>query len=283
MRRLGEIEAEQGQTDLILGLARAFEGIASMRIAQVKDQTLMSGKFFEDLWQIYSQIRVDEFFHFGRDFSIDNVIKKELMILITSEGSLSGDIDERLVREMLKHYAAEKNDVVVIGNHGAQLLAQQGVKYTRSFRLPAKDDNINVTPLITEVQKYSSSTAYYENYVSIMTQDIKTIQLATAVAARGEKIEKSDEIISEENYIFEPSTYEVVSYLERTMLQVMLSELILESKLAQYASRFKAMSLARQKAQDTLTELKWTYNRSKRHIKDEKLKNITSSLRAAKP
>lgn len=279
MRNLNELEKERGQTDVILGLTRAFEGIASMRIAQVKDKTLMSAKFFAELWQIYSQIRVDEYFHFGREAQDKQVNPKELLILITSEGSLSGDIDERLIRRFIKYYKAENNDVAVVGYHGSQLLVQRGITPVRTFRLPSDDDHINVGPLQEEVKKYNSTTVYYGSYESIMTQDIKTIQMAKAVAAKGRNVKTTDEIISEENYIFEPSTYDVVSYLERTMVQIMLGELILQTKLAQYASRFKAMSLARQKAQDTLADLTWTYNRSKRHIKDEKLKNISNSMR----
>jgi len=279
MRRLAEIERERSQTEVILGLTHAFEGIASMRISQVKDQTLMSGRFFGDLWQIYSQIRVDELFHFGRDMLSEKPSKKELLILITSEGSLSGDIDEQLIKEALKHYQPDKNDIIVIGGHGVQLLTQQGVSFIKSYRLPVKDYNINVGPLLSQVQKYESATVYWESYLSIMTQKPKTIRLADAVADRGQTIKKGEEVISEDNYIFEPSTFEVVSHLERTMLQIMLSELILESKLAQYASRFKAMSTARQRAQDSLTDVTWAYNLTKRRSKDERLKGIINGLR----
>ena len=50
------------------------------------------------------------------------------------------------------------------------------------------------------------------------------------------------EMINEWTYIFEPSTYAVVAHLERSMMQIAVSQLILESKLAQYAARFRAMS-----------------------------------------
>jgi F0F1-type ATP synthase gamma subunit len=85
MRRLNDIANERDAMSTILELTSAFEGIASMRIAQIKDQTLSSEKFFAELWRIYSQIRVDELFHFGRSQAVENIIEKELMILITSE------------------------------------------------------------------------------------------------------------------------------------------------------------------------------------------------------
>ena len=62
-------------------------------------------------------------------------------------------------------------------------------------------------------------------------------------------MEEGDDIISERNYIFEPSSFAVVAHLERTMLEISLSQTILESKLAQYASRFRAMSAAKDLAQ----------------------------------
>jgi len=52
----------------------------------------------------------------------------------------------------------------------------------------------------------------------------------------------------------------------------------LESKLAQYASRFKAMNVAHQKADEALSDLKLVYNRTKRLIKDERTKEIVNAM-----
>jgi F0F1-type ATP synthase gamma subunit len=60
-----------------------------------------------------------------------------------------------------------------------------------------------------------------------------------------------------------------------------LSQLILDSKLAQYASRFRAMSAANQLAEDSLDDLTLLFNRSKRALKDERLKETINGLRKA--
>src|SRR5206468_4108163 len=106
----------------------------------------------------------------------------ELMILVTSEGSLSGDIDTRLINQFTQNFRKEHNDVIVIGHHGAVMLAQRNIPYIKSYKLPERDHNFNVMPLIKFVKKYSSTTVFYETYVSLMTQDIKQIQLSAAVA-----------------------------------------------------------------------------------------------------
>lgn len=281
MRALGDIARERNAMSTMVELTSAFEGIASMRIAQVKNQVLQAQLFFNDLWHIYSQIRVDASFHFGRITSDEKVIDKELFIAITAEGGFSGDIDQKLIKWMVSQYDPEKNDIMVIGHHGAIQLAQNGVSFKKYFKLPTKDQNINVAPIIAEVQKYRTTTVYYQTYVSLTVQDVKKIPLSAAVADRGKIATKADEIISEETHIFEPNTYAVVDHLERSMMQIALSQVILDSKLAQYASRFRAMTSAHDKANETVDELRLTYNRTKRHIKDERLKEIINGLRRA--
>jgi F-type H+-transporting ATPase subunit gamma len=281
VRQINDISQERDAMGTILELTSAFEGIASMRIAQIKDQVLSSEQFFGELWRIYSQIRVDELFHFGRGQAVENLVEKELMILITSEGSFSGDIDQRLIKEALKVYDSQKNDIIVIGHHGAVQLAHNNVSIAKTFKLPEQDRNINVMPIITEVQKYASTVVYYQSYISLTNQEIKSIKLSKAVAERGKNIKQSEDVISENNYIFEPSTYEVVDHLERSMMQITLSEVILESKLAQYASRFRAMRVAHDKSSDSYSELNTLYTRAKRQLKDERLKELVNGLRKA--
>ncbi|PJE65398.1 hypothetical protein COU91_01895 [Candidatus Saccharibacteria bacterium CG10_big_fil_rev_8_21_14_0_10_47_8] len=279
MRQLADISRERDTMSTMVELTEAFEGIASMRIAQVKDQTQRSAKFFAELWGIYNQIRVDELFHFGRGQSVANPVNKELLIFVTSEGSFSGDLDERLIKKALQYYRPDRNDIIVIGHHGAIQLVQNGVFYVRNFKMPERNNNINVTPIVKEVLNYVSTKVYYQQYISLMDQVISELKLANAVMDRGKAIAKPDEVISEQNYIFEPSTYAVVDHLERSMMQITLSEVILESKLAQYASRFRAMTMASDKANESFSDATVLYNQAKRHLKDERLKEVMNGLR----
>jgi ATP synthase F1 gamma subunit len=281
MRRPSEIAREEHSMATLVELTSVFEGIASMRIAQTKNQVLQSTKFFNELWAIYSQLRVDSLFSFGRE-NTDKVLDKELLIIITAEGGFSGDIDQKLVQLMLKDYDKEQHEILVIGHHGAMQLAQRGIAYKKYFKLPTKDQNINVTPIIREVQQYRTTKLFYQEYVSLMVQDVKRIELSSAVRERGNASEKPEDIISEANYIFEPSTYTVAAHLERSMMQIAISQLILESKLAQYASRFRAMSASHQRADETKTELHLDYNRARRGVKDERLKEVINGLKKAK-
>lgn len=278
MRSLHEIGQERDALATVAELTSAFEGIASMHIMQIKDQVLKSQVFFADLWGIYSQIRVSEKFHFGRGGNVATN-PKELIILVTAEGSFSGDLDRKVVDAVLQTYNPKEHDILVVGTHGALQLQQTKIPFTRSFKLPVTDHYINVMPLASEVQKYASTIVFYPSYISLTRQEVKVIKMSASVAERGKGVIESPEIISETTYIFEPSTYAVVDHLERTMLIIMLGEIILESKLAQYASRFRAMNTAKDKANDSYLEATTDYNHTRRIIKDERAKEILSGLR----
>ena len=281
MKRPNELAKEEEAMGVLVELTSAFEGIASMRIAQIKNQVLQSTKFFDELWNIYRQLRVDTLFDFGRDKNAEQeIVDKELFIIITAEGGFSGDIDQKLLKMMLSRYSADNNDIIVIGHHGAIQLAQRGISYKKYFKLPVRDQNINVSPITREVQHYKKTTLFYQEYISLMAQQVKEIDLSVAVRQKGlSSGEAIEDLISEKTYIFEPSALAVAAHLERSMMQIAISQLILESKLAQYASRFRAMSSSHQRADEEKSSLRMEFNRSKRSLKDERLKEIINGLK----
>jgi len=282
MKRQLELDMERRSMSTLVELTSVFEGLASMRISQIKNKVQEAQKFFDELWTIYTQLRVDSMFRFGRRDPTHQVIDKELLIVITAEGGFSGDIDQKLLDLMLANYDKAKQDIIVIGHHGAVQLAQNAIAFKKYFKLPEHDQNINSGPIVAEVQKYRNTTVYYQTYVSLMVQDVKRISLSAAVQEKGHNVKPGPNIISEENYIFEPSTFAVVDHLERSMLQIALSQVILESKLAQYASRFRAMSTAHSRADDLFGELNLAFNRTMRASKDERLKEIMNGLRSVR-
>lgn len=281
MRNTKDIALEEGAIGTLVELTGVFEGIASMRIAQIKNQVLQATVFFDDLWGIYSQLRVDNLFRFGRSQENGKVSEKTLYIIITAEGGFSGDIDQKLIKHMQRSYDKKKNDILVIGHHGAVQLAQRGISFIKYYKLPKKDENINVTPIIHHVKKYARTVVFYQEYISLMVQDVKKIELSAAVQEQGKASDEAKEVITSSNTIFEPSVYAVIDHLESSMMQIAISQLILNSKLAQYASRFRAMSASHTRAQETKDDLHLELNRAKRAIKDQRLKEIVNGLRKA--
>ncbi len=280
MRRPLEIKAEEASVRSVVSLTSALESLSSMQIAKTKNKVLISNQFFDEVWNIYKQIRVDVLFNFGRAPE-EKPINKELLILITAKGGLSGDIDQKLIRKCVEYYDSEQNDVLVIGHHGALKLKQSHIDYQFYFDLPEKD-YINVDPLMDIIRRYARSRIFYQDYISLSQQEIKDVDLSEVVSSKGrvadlDVIDKN--LVSEKTYIFEPSSYQVAAYLENSILRLTISQFIYDSRLAQVASRFKAMSAAKERSIGTAAELHTEFNRSKRNQVDTRLKESLAGLK----
>jgi F-type H+-transporting ATPase subunit gamma len=280
MRRPLEIKAEERSMRTIVGLTSAFESLSSMQITKTKNKVLISNQFFAEVWNIYKQIRVDVMFNFGRKAD-DKPIEKELLILITAAGGLSGDIDQRLIRKFKQYYKPEAHSILVIGHHGAQQLEQQKIAIDVYFDMPKKD-YINVDPLMAEIKKYRRSRVFYQSYVSLSQQEIKDLDLSEVVTSMGKIADLDtveDDKITEKTYIFEPNAYAVTSHLETSILRLTLAQFIYDSRLAQLASRFKAMTAAKERSIETANELHTQYSRAKRALVDVRLKESLAGLK----
>ncbi len=280
MNLIDQLKKEQDNISVLVELTSAFEGIASLKVAQTKQRVEVSTKFFNELWRIYRLLRVEDDFNYGRIVGNEhNLSNKDLYIIITAEGGFSGDIDLKLVNFMLESYDPKKHDIVVIGYHGAIQLAQKSIDYIRYFKLPMVDQNINTQPILKILQSYPKTKVYYQSYITLMHQEVKSIDLSEAVKINIDK--ESKDTINKHNYIFEPNTHEVAAHLEKSMIQIVLSQLILSSKLAQFASRFKAMSTSNHLALDQKDSITLNLNRARRNFKDQRLREITNAFRLA--
>lgn len=280
MKRPMEIKAEEMSMRTIVSLTSAFESLSSIQIAKTKNKVLISNQFFEEVWNIYKQIRMDVLFNFGRQVD-EKPINKELLLLITAPGGLSGDIDQRLIRKFRDRYDETKNDILVIGHHGAMQLDQIHIQYQYYFDLPQKD-YINVDPLMDIIKKYASSRIFYQDYISLSQQNIKDVDLSEVVSSKGRVVDLAtadDTLITEKNYIFEPNAYRVAAYLETSILRLTLAQFIYDSRLAQVASRFKAMTAAKERSIESANEIHTQFNRAKRALVDVRLKESLVGLK----
>ena len=175
----------------------------------------------------------------------------------------------------------EQNDIIVIGHHGAGQLDQLKIHYNQYFDMPKKD-YINIDPLMNEIKKYRASRVFYQNYISLTQQEIKDLDLSEVVSRMGKIADLDtvdDEKITEKTYIFEPNAYAVASHLETSILRLTLTQFIYDSRLAQLASRFKAMTAAKERSIETANELHTQFSRAKRALVDVRLKESLAGLK----
>ncbi len=277
MKRPTTIQQDFDQIGTIEDLTSVFEAIASLHIAQIKDKVQSSTRFFDELWGVYSQLRASKKEQAGLSIQRNGRVA---VAAVTSDGGLMGDIDERIVHSMLEQPRNDTTDLYIIGSHGATLLAQQGVKPTKILGAPNVEKGESVRELAQLFGAYEKVVLYYQTYVSLMHQDIARIDLFSAVQTLGAESAAAGEVISSNTYVLEPSAKEIIEYMEAVMVQIALGQVMLESRLAQYASRFNAMYAAKSKATELKDDLGLQLHHSKRALADERIKEVLSGMKA---
>lgn len=275
MRRASAIEKEAQQIGTVQDLTGVFESLASTQVAKVKNKVELSKAFFQLLWQRYSSIRVDPATRITNRGPEDGA--RNVFVVISAEAGLSGDIDQRLIETMRQDYDPATTDIIVLGSHGASQLTQRGIPYVRFFKVPESDQYIDVGPVIKAVIPYAKIVVYYEEYVSLGVQNIKSIDLISSVQTMSEGVD--EDTMTAEDTIFEPSLDEIADEMEMTMMSLALSQTILESSLAQAASRFNAMAVAKKRAGELIGDFMLEFHRAKRSESDRRLREVLISLK----
>ena len=275
MRRPNIIEKDIAGVTTLGNLTNVFESLASTQVAKVKSKAQLSQEFFNLLWERYTSIRVDPKTRItARD---ENGNSKTCLILISAEAGLSGDLDMRMIENMQQNYHPEDTDIVVLGSHGAGQLSQRGIPYIRFFQVPESDTYVNVNPVIEAIIGYSRIVVYYEEYISLGQQEIRSLDLVTRMKDMSEDAEEG--VITAEDTIFEPGLNEIAAQMETTMMSLALSQTILQSGLAQAASRFNAMTTAEERAEEMAADYRLEFHRAKRAENDRRLREVLVGIK----
>jgi F0F1-type ATP synthase gamma subunit len=169
----------------------------------------------------------------------------------------------------------------VVGHHGASQLEQARIRFNQYFDMPKKD-YVNVDPIMEQIKRYRRSRVFYQDYISLGQQDIKDLDLSEVVSAMGKIADLDtldDEKITERTYIFEPNAYAVAMHLETSILRLTLTQFIYDSRLAQVASRFRAMTAAKERSIESANDLHVQFSRAKRALVDVRLKESLAGLK----
>lgn len=276
MRRAITILQESEQIGTIEDLTGVFESIASTRIAKIKTKVDLSKEFFALLWQRYSVLRIDP--HQSLLANNPDAIDKNVFVIISAEAGLSGDIDDRLLEKMLEDYQPDKTDLIVLGSHGANQLKQRHIPFVHYFQVPESEEYVDVSPVIHAIKNYAGVTVYYEDYLSLGVQEIKKIDLISSVKAMSQEVDLEAQSVTEDT-LFEPSLEEIAGQMELTMISLAFSQVILESSLAQDASRFNAMAVAKKRAHEMTSDYRMEYYRAKRHESDRRQQEVMVSIK----
>lgn len=219
------------------------------------------------------------------------------LVLIASNRGLVGGFNTQLVAAAVQYlslHGIEKQsaEIVLLGKRGRSMVVKHG------YAAAAEFEKLDVVTNVEEVRpvarlatddfiagKYDHIILAYTDYRSTLIQKPRVRQLLpleqdTELGAVGAGTSREGQVMSMQEYLFEPDTGAVLDALLPRLVEMQLYQAVLESNASEHAARMMAMRNASDAADDLIDDLTLSYNQARQAGITQDLAEISASRSA---
>ena len=217
-------------------------------------------------------------------------VKTVELVVITSDRGLCGSYNSNIVKlalTMIAEYEAEgkKVSLVCVGKKGYQLLKKTGKIRTSYPAVMSSFQMFNARQIATDVaEQFLNGTVdkveiVFGAFKSVAVQRPVNVPFLPVqpVEAEGETEKKISG-----DYIYEPSTEEIMEVLQPLYLNVIIYHAMLEVGASEHAARMTAMDNATNACKDIVSNLTIIYNKARQAAVTSELMDIVGGAEALK-
>lgn len=277
MQKKSDIIEEIAFLENLNKLATVYETISIMKMQQIRKGIISSRTYVNNLIDIFTSLQYakpDE----KRDREREGLISKQEIekeplatVIITANAKFHGDILRKIFNHFVQHYN-KTGDIFVIGKIGREFMNE----YSHTIKFQEFDiSDLNFTiddlkPILFHLLKYKKIQVYYAIFKNIVEQipfesDIADLQKLTA-----EEVAKAAAAKEHPDFLYEPSAYDISSFIHNNVIALLLLQTVSETHLARLASRMKAMDSLLQRVESDIKTLSQRKHRAARALQDSK-------------
>jgi F-type H+-transporting ATPase subunit gamma len=216
-------------------------------------------------------------------------VKKELVLIISTDKGLAGALNTNLLREAARFEAA-KTAYVVSGRKARQFVARTRREMLADFEL--KDSPTFVeTKAIAKfcIEKFLSGevdkvSALYTHFINTINQrpvvqtllPISNFEMAQTAEEKAAAKDGQDPMLG---YLFEPAPETVLDFMLPYYIHYQVFQMILDARASEHSARMVAMKNATDNAQQFIKDLTLEYNKMRQaSITTELLEIATAQM-----
>jgi F-type H+-transporting ATPase subunit gamma len=211
-------------------------------------------------------------------------VKRELVIVISTDKGLAGALNTNLLRETA-HFDAAKTGYVVAGRKARQFLARTKRELLADFELKDSPTFVETKPIANfaiekflagEVDKVSVLFTHFINTIN-QRPTVATLLPISAFDLVKEERENADDPML--GYIFEPTAERVLDAMLPYYVQYEVFQMILDARASEHSARMVAMKNATDNALQFIKDLTLEYNKMRQaSITTELLEIATAQM-----
>jgi F-type H+-transporting ATPase subunit gamma len=285
-RRISGIKSTQKIT-------KAMQMVAAARLRRAQVAIVSTRPYARKLGELLRHVvtKVDPSLH---PLLVTREIKNAALVVVTADRGLCGSFNSNLIKAAIQHIAADEQQrrlgvkVITIGRKGFDYFSK------REYKLHAKHIGIfhsldfsharAVVQQLTDGYlkgEFDSVEVIYNEFKSVIQQRIVVEQL---VPIPPEEIHgpKNLRALAQVDYIYEPSSGEIIDALVPRHLNIQMWRILLESNAAEQGARMTAMDNATENAKELIRELTLKFNNARQAAITKELLEIVSGAEALK-
>jgi F-type H+-transporting ATPase subunit gamma len=269
-------------------ITKAMQMVAASKMRKAQMRALSGRPYAEELAKILAEL--------GKAGGSDELhplleerkeVKRELVIVISTDKGLCGALNTNLLRE-LNRFDAAKTTFVAVGRKGAQYLGRLKRDLAAEFELKEAFTFLECKQASKfAIDKFLSGevdkvTVAYTDFKSTLRQEptlkvILPVQNFDLDDLHGQKTEVA---ASSTEYLFEPSAGGVLEHLVPHYVHFAVYQMVLESRASEHSARMVAMKNATDNAKQLIKDLTLEYNKIRQAGITTELLEITTAQMA---
>ena len=258
----------------VRSLTEVYQRISAISVVQVKNSVAKTRSFLSGVSLVYGHAKqayitkAQNIITRRKDLSNLSFIRrnnKDVLVLVSSNQSLYGDLIMRVFREFIKDVRETKSDSVVIGKLGRAMMEREDID-TRVdyFELDDyKPDWSKLQEITDFTRKYEKIKVYYGEFLSIANQ-----VPAKSDISGGATLESQIKVVRD--YIFEPTPEKIMEFFETQVIANLFHQKVYEAQLARFASRLVTMNDATKNANEKLERFQADFLKLKKYGRNKK-------------
>jgi F-type H+-transporting ATPase subunit gamma len=278
-RRIGSVKNTKQIT-------KAMELVAASKMRRAQENALRSRDFRNLARAILSRIAelTDVTQH---PLYAQRTVKNRLYIVVTGDRGLAGAYNSNVLRHITAALQEDRDveinsQIIVIGKQGSRFMARfKDVTILAAYHdFPEYPSANDIHPILTTIidafrdKEVDAVDLVYTDYKSSITQVVTSQRLLPAA------IQKTEIPKGLEKAIFEPSVQAVLDGVTERLIEVQLSQALLESRASEHSMRMLAMKSASDNASEIIDDLTLEFNSARQASITQELAEITGGAEA---
>lgn len=264
-------------------ITKAMKMVAVARLRKAQERANASLPFTEKIRQVVTSVAQGARGDASHPLLTVRDIKRSGYVILSSDKGLAGAYASNLIKEALGQMTTDREQagLVTVGRKARDYFRRRGYTVDKEFtgfsERPAYDNAVEIAGFLTEgfiEGRYDEIYLIYTLFHSPLVQEPSTLRLLP--------LEPEAPGTAGAEYLFEPSSAEVLGALLPKYLETVVYGALLQSAASELGARMTAMESATDNAEELISKLTLNYNKVRQASITREITEIVGGAEALK-